>query len=130
MSKTTAILPKMSEKAYAQSQARTYVFTVPVDANKHTVARAVAAQFDVKVEAVNLLVQKGKAKRTITQKGRRVFQGRTNRVKKAYVTVAEGQHLPIFDAMEAEEAKADETQAKLDKAAAKQAEKAAKKESK
>ncbi len=126
MSMTLPLKPRLSEKAFGQSQNQTYVFVVPGDANKQSVAEAVAKQFDVKVETVNISVLKGKAKRTVSQKGRRVMSGRTSDIKKAYVTVAKGEHLPIFDAIEQEEAKQAETQEKLSKAAAKAAEKEAK----
>lgn len=126
MSKTIALKPRMSEKTYAQSAAGVYVFEVPRDVNKHTIARAIEAQFDVKVTEVNILNQKGKAKRTISQSGRRVAQGRDVATKKAYVTLAEGNSLPFFAAIEEAEEQQAETQAQIDKAA----EKAAKKESK
>lgn len=130
MYKSIILKPRMSEKSYALSQtARTYIFEVPGNANKHTVARAVEAQFDVKVTAVNLTTIPGKAKRTV-YKGGRAVKGRESDAKKAYVTVAEGQSLPIFASIEEEEAKQEATQEKIDKAAAKQAEKEAKKASK
>jgi ribosomal protein L23 len=130
MSTQMPLLPRLSEKAVAQSQTGTYVFVVPSDANKHSVARAIEAQFAVTVTEVNISILKGKAKRTISQKGRRQLKGRTADAKKAYVTLAEGQKLPIFDAIEEEEAKQAETQEKLSKAAEKQAEKEAKKAAK
>ena len=126
MYKSIILSPRMSEKAYGLSQSRTYVFDVPVTANKHTVARAVEAQYEVTVTNVNVANAQGKAKRTI-RKGGRAVQGRENDSRKAYVTLKEGQSLPIFAAIEQEEAKEAETQAKLDKAAAKVAEKDAKK---
>ena len=118
MSKIIALKPRLSEQAYAMSQNRTYVFTVPEGTNKHTVARAVAAQFEVEVTKVNITNIAGKAKRTVRKGGRQV-KGRTSDVRKAYVTLKEGHSLPIFAAVE--EAEAEE---------AKQAEKAAKKEKK
>ncbi|CAN5376526.1 hypothetical protein BH09PAT4_BH09PAT4_06350 [soil metagenome] len=130
MSTQMPLLPRLSEKAVAQSQTGTYVFVVPIDTNKHAVARAVEAQFAVTVAEVNISKLKGKAKRTVSQKGRRQLKGRTADIKKAYVTLAKGQKLPIFDAIEEEEAKAEATQEKLSKAVAKQAEKDAKKASK
>jgi len=130
MSTQMPLLPRLSEKAVAQSQTGTYVFVVPTDANKHSVARAIEAQFAVTVTEVNISILKGKAKRTVSQKGRRQLKGRTADAKKAYVTLAEGQKLPIFDAIEEEEAKQAETQEKLTKAAEKQAEKEAKKAAK
>ena len=126
MYKQIALKPRLSEKSYALSQARVYVFAVPSDANKHSVARAVEAQFDVKVSDVNISVLKGKAKRTISQKGRRQLSGTTSDVKKAYVTLAEGNSLPIFAAEEESEAKQEKVQTQVDKVAAKQAEKEAK----
>jgi large subunit ribosomal protein L23 len=130
MSIQMPLLPRLSEKAVAQSQTGTYVFVVPGDANKHSVARAIEAQFDVTVTEVNISILKGKAKRTVSQKGRRQLKGRTSDLKKAYVTLAKDQKLPIFDAIEEEEAKQAETQEKLTKAAEKQAEKEAKKAAK
>ena len=137
MSKTLILRPRMSEKTYAQSQERTYVFVVPKEANKHSVARAVEAQFEVTVTNVNILNQKGKAKRTISQGGRRVANGSQSDIKKAYVTLAEGQSLPLFEAVEEAEAKEEKltkqmekAAEKADKKAEKEAKKAAKKENK
>lgn len=127
MSKTLVLQPRMSEKTYAQSQAQTYVFVVPKDANKHSVARAVEAQFEVTVTSVNILNQKGKAKRTISRGGRRVANGSQSDIKKAYVTIAEGQSLPIFEAIEEAEAKEEKINKQVEKAAAKADKKAAKK---
>ena len=50
-----------------------------------------------------------------------------NLISKSYVTLAEGNSLPIFAAIEEAEAKVEATQEKVEKAAAKAAEKAAKK---
>ena len=100
MDKTLFLLPVLSEKAYALSQARnTYVFAIPKDANKHTVARAVAAQFEVTVTNVNVVNIAGKAKRTVRKSGRAV-NGYQNDTRKAYVTLKDGDSLPIFAALE------------------------------
>jgi large subunit ribosomal protein L23 len=129
MSKTLILRPRMSEKTYAQSQEQTYVFVVPKEANKHSVARAVEAQFEVTVTNVNILNQKGKAKRTISKGGRRVANGSQNDIKKAYVTLAEGQSLPLFEAVEEAEAKEEKLTKQMEKAAEK-ADKKAEKEAK
>jgi large subunit ribosomal protein L23 len=123
MYKQLTLKPRLSEKAFAQSQGNTYVFVVPGDANKHSVARAVEAQFDVKVADVNVLVLKGKSKRTVSKGGRRVAKGSTSDIKKAYVTLAEGNSLPIFAAEEEAEVKQEKVQAQVEKVTAKQAEK-------
>ncbi len=62
---------------------------------KHTVARAVAAQFDVAVSEVNIVNVKGKAKRTV-RKGGRPTNGKRSDVKKAYVTLTKVITLPLF----------------------------------
>lgn len=100
MDKTTILTPVVSEKAYGLSQTHnTYVFVVPKDVNKHTVARAVAAQFGVTVTNVNVTNIAGKAKRTIRKSGRSV-NGRQSDRRKAYVTLKAGDSLPIFAALE------------------------------
>ncbi len=120
---TTLILsPRLSEKAYGLSQVRnTFVFNVPKDANRHAVARAVSAQYDVTVTGVNIAVIKGKAKRTLSKRSRAA--GRQSDVKKAYVTLKDGDTLPHFAAVEASEAKAEKVEAATAKAMEKQAKK-------
>lgn len=132
MSKTIALRPRLSEKTYGLSESRVYVVDVPKTANKHTVARAVEAQFEVKVSRVNIASIKGKSKRVISVTGKRMknAEGRRNDIKKAYVTLAEGHNLPFFAAIEEEEQKEQSVQEKVDKAAAKQASKEAKKTTK
>ena len=97
MEKTTLLRPRLSEKTFGLANAKTvYVFDVPAGANKHTVAAAVTAQFEVTVVDVNVLNVKGKSKRTV-RKGGRAVSGQQSDRKKAYVTLKEGQKLPFFD---------------------------------
>ena len=119
MDKSIILKPRLSEKTYGLSRGNVYVFDVAGDVNKHSVARAVTAQFDVEVVKVNIANIDGKAARVISKGGRRVSKGHRNDVKKAYVTLAKGSSLPFFDA--AEEADAEEA-----KAAAKDAKKTTK----
>lgn len=124
MDKSLILRPRMSEKAYGASQAvNTFVFDVPKSANKHSVARAVSAQYDVTVEEVNIVVVKGKAKRTI-RKGGRTVKGRQSDVKKAYVKLKAGDSLPIFAAVEEATQKQEKAAEIAEKAAAKRAKKA------
>lgn len=124
MDKTLILKPRLSEKAYATSQAfNTFVFDVPKSANKHSVARAVESQYDVAVEEVKIIVMKGKAKRTI-RKGGKIAKGRQSDVKKAYVKLKAGNSLPIFAAIEEAEEKQEKVAAIAEKAAAKVAKKA------
>ena len=125
MSKTITLRPRLNEKTYALASSRVYVFEVDKDVNKHSVARAVEAQFEVKVTTVNTTNVVGKAKRIISLDGKRSrnAEGKRSDIKKAYVTLAEGFSLPFFDATEEAVAKEEKIQEKVDKAAAKQAEK-------
>jgi large subunit ribosomal protein L23 len=129
MSKNIALKPRLNEKTYALSTKRVYVFDVDSNVNKHSIARAVEAQFDVKVATVNTTNIKGKAKRIISLSGKRMknAEGQRSDIKKAYVTLVEGNSLPFFDAVEEEEQKEQATQEKFDKAAEKQAAKTEKK---
>lgn len=129
MSKTITLRPRLSEKTYGLSEGRVYVVEIPKDVNKHNVARAVEAQFEVKVVKVNVTNIPGKAKRIISLSGKRMMnaEGKRTGVKKAYVTLAKGNSLPFFQAIEEEEEKEQAVQTKVDKAAAKQAAKTEKK---
>jgi large subunit ribosomal protein L23 len=84
--------PHVSEKATILAEKHgQYVFRVAPDANKLEIKRAVEALFSVKVENVQVLNQKGKTKRTAKGLGKR------NDVRKAYVSLAEGQNINIAD---------------------------------
>ena len=80
--------PHISEKAALAAEAgNQVVFRVAVDATKPEIKAAVEALFEVSVSKVNVLNMKGKTKRTARGMGKR------NDVRKAYVTVAEGQEI-------------------------------------
>jgi large subunit ribosomal protein L23 len=122
MSKLLVLKPRLSERTYAQAQtAQVYVFQVAHDANKHMVARAVEAQFDVKVDAVNITNVKGKQKSTVSITGRRRgISGSRSDLKKAYVKLAKGFSLPVFAAIEETQEKEQAAQEQADKAMTKQ----------
>ncbi len=123
MSRSMNLKPRLSEKSYGLSQVRnTYVFDVPGDSNKQTVAEAVRDQYEVTVENVNIANINGKHKRTFLNRRGKFVRGQRSNVKKAYVTLKEGDKLPIFAAEEEQEAKAEK--------AAEKAAKKTKKESK
>jgi large subunit ribosomal protein L23 len=125
MSKTITLRPRLSEKTYELSEKRVYVVEVPSNVNRHSVARAIEAQFEVKVVKVNILNVLGKPKRIVSITGKRMKNdtGKRSDSKKAYITLAKGQSLPFFAAIEEEEAKEQATQSKVDKAAEKAAKK-------
>jgi large subunit ribosomal protein L23 len=119
MYKTLVLKPRMSEKAYRLSETqRTYVFDVDSAANKHNITQAVIAQFQVSVMDVRIVIVKGKPKRTV-RKGGRAINGRRSDVKKAYVTLKEGDSLPIFAAIEEAQEKEKKAVEKAEKTAAK-----------
>jgi large subunit ribosomal protein L23 len=103
--KLISVTPRATEKAYGQSQNNVYVFNVPLGTNKQEIASAVESQFEVKVTGVKTLVQSGKAIRY--SRGKRRYPGTTHRsdTKKAYVTLAEGSSIQVFDQPATEEKK-------------------------
>ena len=120
MDKQMPLKPRISEKTYGLSETnRTYVVDVPKTANKDTVAKAVAAQFGVTVQTVNIINVKGKTVRTV-RKGGRAINGKRSDFKKAYVTLKEGDSLPFFAEVEsATEEKKDDKKAKKEEKEAK-----------
>ncbi len=90
------LIPRISEKSYALAQANMYVFQVPTTANKAEIATAIALQYDVTVLDVNIIVVKGKVKRSV-RKGGGTLKGRRKDIKKAYVRLAEGNSIKIFE---------------------------------
>jgi len=124
--------PRLSEKAYATSKAtNTFVIDVPGELNKHEIAATVEKQFDVKVATVRTVNRKGKSKRVMNTTGKRYAnrQGTQSDIKKAYITLAAGSHLPFFEAAEAELAEATKAAEKAKKSD-KKADKADKKDAK
>lgn len=117
MSKSMPLKPRMSEKSYAQSHSdNTYTFDVPLTANKIEIARAVEAQFEVNVERVRISVLKGKEARSIRIGGmRKAVTGKRVDVKKAYVSVKEGESIPIFASIDEAEKKQEKLEKKLSK---------------
>ncbi len=83
------VAPVITEKATAASEQNKVIFKVRKDATKPQIKAAVEKLFDVKVEAVNTLVRKGKKK---VFKGVRGVQ---SDVKQAVVTLAEGHSIDV-----------------------------------
>ncbi|HET9722094.1 MAG TPA: 50S ribosomal protein L23 [Candidatus Saccharimonadales bacterium] len=93
--------PRISEKGYALSDQRnTYIFDVPAQANKFDIAKAVAGQYEVGVTKVRLAAVPGKTTRAYRQRGRKSMSVKRSDIRKAYVTLREGDKLPIFAAVE------------------------------
>lgn len=86
--------PIVTEKMTAMQDKRQYAFEVDLDANKHAIKHAVEKKFNVTVDSVRTLVDKGKAKAQMTRRGK--FEGRTRHWKKAIVTLKEGDKIEFF----------------------------------
>ncbi|MFK7161558.1 50S ribosomal protein L23 [Marinospirillum sp. MEB164] len=85
--------PHMTEKAAILADNKNqFVFKVAQDATKPEVKKAVEQLFDVKVESVRVVNARGKTRRTLHGIGRR------KGVRKAYVSLAEGQSIDFADA--------------------------------
>ncbi len=85
----TILAPHITEKATLLSEQNKVVFKVALDATKDEIAAAVEELFKVNVLKVNTVVTKGKTKRF------RGIVGRRSDVKKAIVTLAEGQSIDV-----------------------------------
>lgn len=83
------VSPAITEKSTMASEQNQVVFNVAKKATKPEIKAAVEALFSVKVTAVNTLVRKGKVKRF------RGTVGRQGDVKKAVVTLADGQSIDV-----------------------------------
>lgn len=80
------VAPHISEKATVLAeQNKQFVFSVAKDATKDDVKKAVETIFNVKVADVRVLNTKGKTRRR--SKG---GEGRTSKMKKAYVALQDG----------------------------------------
>ncbi|AHE55733.1 50S ribosomal protein L23 [Sphingomonas sanxanigenens] len=83
------VAPHITEKSTLLSEHNAVVFKVAGDATKPQIKAAVEALFNVTVTGVNTIVQKGKTKRWKGEAYRR------SDVKKAIVTLAEGQSIDV-----------------------------------
>jgi large subunit ribosomal protein L23 len=81
--------PAITEKGTLVSEQNQIVFNVALRATKPEIKKAIEGLFGVKVKAVNTLIRKGKQRRFKGQKA--VLSD----VKKAYVTLEEGQRLDV-----------------------------------
>ncbi|CAM3680493.1 50S ribosomal protein L23 [Litorimonas haliclonae] len=85
----TVVSPIITEKTTIVSENNQVVFEVPLSASKPEIKEAIEQLFKVSVTAVNTLRVKGKTKRFRGRPGRR------NDVKKAVVTLKDGDSIDI-----------------------------------
>jgi large subunit ribosomal protein L23 len=90
--------PIVTEKSnYLSSNLNQYVFEVDYRATKSAVKDAIETIFDVKVNRVNVMIVPAKQSRSLRN---RQMRTRTGAYKKAIVTLAEGERIPIFEGVE------------------------------
>jgi large subunit ribosomal protein L23 len=89
------LAPHITEKSTMLSEHNAVVFKVAKNASKPEIKAAVEALFGVKVTGVNTIVTKGKSKRW---KGKPYQR---SDVKKAIVTLAEGQSIDVTEGVRA-----------------------------
>ena len=87
------IRPVVSEKSYSLLDQGVYTFIVAPNSNKIEIRHAVEVIFGVNVVNVNTLNRAGKRKRN---RGKSTFGKRAD-TKRALVTLAPGQTIPIFE---------------------------------
>ncbi len=84
--------PVVSEKTYGLLDEGKYTFEVDPRSNKTEIKQAIETIFDVRVTGVNTLNRQGKRKR------RGLIVGKRIDVKRAIVSLAEGDEIELFDA--------------------------------
>lgn len=85
--------PLITEKAMKMGEKRQYVFRVDPRSNKIEIRKEIEKMFEVNVESIRTCRIKGKVKARLTRRG--YMKGSTALVKKAYVTLKEGQSIDI-----------------------------------
>ena len=105
--KLTLLQPRATEKTYNEQTKRTYAFFVDSNETKQSVAARVEKDYNVKVTDVRILTRKGKKCRF--SRGKHAYPGTAFRRdhKLAYVTLAEGNSIRVFEAPEKKEAAKD-----------------------
>jgi len=91
--------PVVTERATAQQEEQNvYTFIVHPDANKHQIAKAVEAAWDVVVEDVRTARYQGKSKRAfLGRMNPRSPVGKKAAFKKAMVRLAEGDRIEFYE---------------------------------
>lgn len=134
-------IPRATEKAYVAQSKNQYIFFVPQTASKQEIAKRIGEEFKVTVIDVRVTTRKGK--QTKYSKGKHAYPGITYRRdhKVAYITLKDGDKIPVFEEVKEEvkedkkadkksTKKSDTKEEKVEKKPVKKATKKAEKESK
>ncbi len=87
------LAPVVSEKSYELLESNVYTFRVHPDSSKPEIKDAIETLFDVTVVKINTMNRKGKRRRN----RRSPTFGRKPDIKRALVTLAEGDQIELFD---------------------------------
>jgi large subunit ribosomal protein L23 len=87
------LAPVVSEKSYGLIEQGVYTFKVHPSASKPEISDAIESIWGVKVLRVNTLNRKGKA----TRNRRNGQVGQKSTTKRAIVTLAAGDEIPLFE---------------------------------
>lgn len=122
--RTVQYIPRATEKAYNAQTKNQYIFFVPMSASKQEIAKQIGTAFKVTVIDVRVATRKGK--QTKYSKGKHAYPGITYRRdhKVAYITLKDGDKIPVFEEVKEEvkeDKKADKKAAKAEKSDAKEA---------
>ena len=109
--------PRATEKSYLEQTNRIYVFPVKKTASKQEIAKMVEKEFNVTVTDVRTAIRNGK--KTKFSKGKHAYPGITHRQDKkfAYVTLAEGHSIKVFEEPEKDNKTSAKEAKKVDKKA-------------
>jgi large subunit ribosomal protein L23 len=96
MPRTILIKPIITEKmTNLQEQRNQYAFEVDMHANKIDILNEIQKKFNVKVESIRTLTNRGKSKSQFTKRGK--FTGFKARKKKAIVTLHKDSKIDLFE---------------------------------
>ncbi len=86
--------PLITEKATAMNDEGKFAFIVDKKADKLEIKKAVEEMYDVTVESINTINTKGKPKTRYTKS--RIISGRTQKLKKAFVKLKDGDFIDFY----------------------------------
>lgn len=90
--------PIITEKATERNEEGVYVFVVNNKANKIQIKKTIENVYGVSVDSVRTVNVAGKSKSRFTKAG--LIEGRAASYKKAYVSLAEGEMIDIYEGTE------------------------------
>lgn len=92
--KLTRITERVERGPAGKRGGKQYGFVVALDADKAQITAAIEAQYSVQVTNLRVAIQPARTRTRFTKKG--VLVGKSSRVKKAYVTLAQGQEIDFY----------------------------------